>query len=326
MQRTDRADSPRVSVVIPAFNAARDIGGAVESVFRQTFSDFEVIVVNDGSPDTGHLERAMAQRRLYIRYFCHETNRGAAAARNTGIRAARGSLIAFLDADDLWAPDFLRRQVWFLDANPGCALVYCDAHISGETPLAGKRFMDTAPSVGEVTLESLITQRCNIPLSTVVARRDPLLAVGLFDEAIRRGQDYDLWMRLAAAGATMRYQRLVLTERRVRANGLSGDPAAEFDRAIRILEHFGRTQPPEIRTIIRARMHGLMDQLEIERAKQRLRDANFEAARYHLSATKRRSLKCRLALLGLQIAPRLVRRAFLAAQPVRLGAQMAEAR
>jgi len=326
MQPTERAGSPRVSVVIPAFNAERDIGDALASVFRQSFSDFEVIVVDDGSPDGPEMDGAVAPFGSRIRYIRHTVNRGAAAARNSGLRAARGSLIAFLDADDLWMPDFLRRQVWFLDAHRDCGLVYCDAQISGESPLAGRRFMETAPSTGAVTLESLIAQRCNIPLSTVVMRRKPAFDVGLFDEAIRRGQDYDLWLRLAPAGVSMCYQRVVLTERRVRATGLSGDSTAEFERAIRILDHFGRTQPAEVRTIVRARLNTLMDRLEIEHAKRRLRDANFAAARYHLSATKRRSLKWRLALLGLQIAPRLMRRAYLAAQPVRLDARMAEAR
>jgi glycosyltransferase involved in cell wall biosynthesis len=315
-----------VSVVVPAFNAARDIGEALGSIFRQTFSDFEVIVVDDGSPDALEMDRSIAPFRDRIHYIRHQVNRGAAAARNTGLRAARGSIVAFLDADDLWAPDFLRRQVWYLDAHRDCALVYCDARISGESPLAGRRFMETAPSDGEVTLRSLITQECNIPLSTVVMHRQPIDAVGCFDESIRRGQDYDLWLRLAAAGVPMRYQRLVLTERRVRTTGLSGDPTAEFQRAIHILDHFGRTQPAAIRTLVRARMNALMDQLEIEHAKQRLRDANFAAARFHLSATKHRSLKWRLALLALRVAPRLLRRAYLAAQPLRLGERMAEAR
>jgi glycosyltransferase involved in cell wall biosynthesis len=325
MPHTESAVSPRVSVVIPAFKSARDIADALDSVFRQSFTSFEVIVVDDASPDAVEMQRAIAPFADRICYIRHTRNRGAGAARNTALRAARGALIAFLDADDLWSPDFLHRQVSFLDTHPDCALVYCDARISGESPLAGRRFMETAPSTGDVTLHRLITQECNIPLSTVVMRRDPLFAVGLFDEAIRRGQDYDLWLRLAAAGTTMRYQRVVLTERRVRASGLSGSPTREFERAIRILDHFGRTQAPAVRTVVRARMSTLLDQLEIEHAKERLRDAHFAAARRHLSAAKHRSLKWRLVLLGLHIAPRLMRRAYLATRPFRLDA-VAEAR
>src|SRR5262249_4654308 len=157
-----------------------------------------------------------------IRYVV-QPNRGAGAARNTGIRLSRGRYIGLLDADDRWAPDFLQRQVWFLDRHRDVDLVYADATLSGESPLAGGRFMDKAPSAGEVTLLSLIEQRCNIILSTVVARRDTIVSAGLFDESLRRGQDFDLWLRLAFRGATLRYQRIVLGERRVRAEGLSGD-------------------------------------------------------------------------------------------------------
>src|SRR5262249_25653614 len=101
MERVDRTCSPRVSVIVPAFNAARDSGDALGSVFGQTFSDFEAIVVDDASPDETELSRAIAPFRGRVRYIRHAVNRGAAAARNTGLRGARGSLIAFLDADDL---------------------------------------------------------------------------------------------------------------------------------------------------------------------------------------------------------------------------------
>jgi glycosyltransferase involved in cell wall biosynthesis len=314
---------PRVSVVIPVYNTGRDIADALDSVFRQTFSSFEVIVVDDASSDSNALEAALGPFLSRVIYIRHAVNRGAGAARNTALRIARGDYVAFLDADDLWRPEFLSRQVWFLDAHHECALVYSDARISGESPLAGKRFMETAPSLGDVTLFSLIRQTCNIPLSTVVMRREPLFAVGLFDEAIRRGQDYDLWLRLAAAGVSMRYQRVVLTERRVRADGLSGSPAAEFERVLHVLANFGRTQPSAVRAALGGRMDALRDELEILRAKDRLRDADFAAARHHLSATRNRCLKWRLALLGLQVAPRLLRRAYLATQPAPWKARVA---
>ncbi|HYM25626.1 MAG TPA: glycosyltransferase family A protein [Vicinamibacterales bacterium] len=306
-----RPARPRVSIVIPAYNAARDIADALDSVFRQTFSDFEAIVVNDASPDTADLERAIEPFSSRIRYVRHPQNRGAGAARNTALAAAGGELVAFLDADDLWFPEFLQRQMQFLDANPGCALVYADARISGESPLAGTRFMQQAPSSGAVTLLSLIAQTCNIPLSTVVMRREPLAAAGGFDADLRRGQDYELWLRLAANGVAMRYQRLVLTERRVRTTGLSGTPEEELVRVLYVLERFGRTQPTTIRSAVRERLSVLSDALGIERAKARLRDADFDGALHHLASTRKRSLKWQLALIGLQVAPRLLRRAYL---------------
>src|SRR5215216_152427 len=101
-----------VSIIIPAFNAAEFIGETLASVAAQTFKNHEVIVVNDGSPDTEDLERELKRYPARLQYIKQE-NRGAAAARNTGLRAASGEFVAFLDADDTWLPNFLEKQVAF---------------------------------------------------------------------------------------------------------------------------------------------------------------------------------------------------------------------
>src|SRR5262249_40077079 len=150
-----------------------------------------------------------------------------AVARNAGIARARGRYVAFLDADDRWLPTLLASQVGYLDANASVALVYADALVTGES-LAGHRFIEGAPSDGEVTLLSLIQQRCNVILSTVVVHRDAIVKAGMFDEGLRRGQDFDLWLRMALRGAAIAYQRAVLAERRVRASVLSGDAISEL--------------------------------------------------------------------------------------------------
>ena len=307
---------PAVSVIIPAYQASGDIADALASVFAQTFTNFEVIVVNDGSPDTAELERALQPYRERIRYFS-QPNRGAGAARNAGIRTARGRYLALLDADDLWYPEFLRRQTWLLEANPACGLVYCDSLISGDSVLAGRRFMETAPSCGEVTLVSLIAQQCNIALSTVVVRRSAVVDAGLFDEGLRRGQDFDLWLRLALRGVGMRYQEAVLAERRVRTNGLSGDSLAEIQRALHVLDRFGcaHALDQEARTALRVRLMALIDRLEVEQAKQRIVEGDFAAARRHLAIARERPWKLRLALVALQVSPRLMRAAYLRMRP-----------
>jgi glycosyltransferase involved in cell wall biosynthesis len=276
---------------------------------RQRYRRFEIIVVNDGSPDTDALEAALAPFRGAIRYFV-QANRGAAAARNVGIEAARGEWIAFLDADDWWTDDLLVRQFEFLGRQPDIDLVYADARLSGESPLAGRRFMEQAPSHGKVTLESLIRQRCNVLLSTVVVRRGVLLAVGGFDETIRRGHDFDLWLRLALRGFRMAYQRLVLAERRMRADGLSGDSIAELERALHVLQRFGDRHdlPDRARAAVARRTACLADRLAIERAKSRLLDGDFVAARMHLDAAASWTFKVQLAALGLNLAPKLLRR------------------
>jgi len=328
MTSPQRSDSPAVSIVIPAFRASADIPDALASVFRQTFTDFEAIVVNDGSPDTPELEQALRPYEGRVRYMV-QPNRGAAAARNTGVWAAQGRYIAFLDADDLWTPEFLRRQVAFLDAHPESTLVYADALITGDTPLARRRFAQTAPSQGPATLLNLIEQRCNIMLSTVVVRRDALLEAGLFDESVRRGHDADLWFRLAWRGAMLDYQPQVLAERRVRSDGLSGDRLSELTRAVAVMTRFGELYElsGKERTALTVRLEHLQKQIEVEEAKRRLIEGNFAAARTRLAlyrpSSLRASLKVRAALIGLRIAPRLLRRVYLSLRgaPASSGAQ-----
>jgi hypothetical protein len=130
--------------------------------------------------------------------------------------------------------------VALIDSDRRCALVYCNARVSGESPLAGQRVTDMAPSDGDVTLISLIQRPCRIVLSTVVARRRAIVAAGLFDETLRRGQDFELWLRLAWRGEVIAYHRDVLADRRVRDEGLSGEAVRTVERALNVLDRFAR--------------------------------------------------------------------------------------
>ena len=306
--------APTASVIVPAFNAAADIPAALASVFAQSFGAFEVIVVNDGSSDD--LESSLRPFRDRIIYL-EQPNRGAAAARNAGIRAARGQYIAFLDADDVWRPDFLQRQIGYLGSHPQCDLVYSDALISGDSPLAGRRFMQGAPSREPVTLLSLLNLESHVITSTVVVRRDKVMEAGLFDEALHRGHDYELWLRLALNGARIAFQRDVLAERRARPEGLTGDTLTELQRPLTVMSYFAqRTDlPDEARLALRRSMMQMGDAVEVEMGKRRLIEGNFAAARHHLGSTKHRPLKLRLALLGLRLAPGLVQRLYTAMRP-----------
>src|SRR5260370_36978455 len=125
-QSIEASGAERVSVIIPAYNVAPYIAETLESVFAQTKSAFEVIIVNDGSPDTEKLEGALPTFRDRILYLEQE-NRGLSGARNTGIRAAKGDLIALLDGDDLWMPKYIETQTEFLRRHPEYDLVYCNA-------------------------------------------------------------------------------------------------------------------------------------------------------------------------------------------------------
>src|SRR5277367_2362464 len=128
-----RPGLPQVSVVIPAYNAAAYNAGTLDSVFAQTFADFEVVLVNDGSPDTDALEQELKPYLTRIRYF-KQANRGPSAARNLGIREAKGMYVAFLDADDFWLPQHLSSQISRLGGNKNLGLVYSDAlHLRGDS-------------------------------------------------------------------------------------------------------------------------------------------------------------------------------------------------
>jgi glycosyltransferase involved in cell wall biosynthesis len=307
-----------VSVIIPAFRAAGYISDTLSSVFTQTFTDFEVVLVNDGSPDTLRLIEALAPWRDRLIYIEQE-NAGAGAARNAGLTVARGELVAFLDADDRWLPGFLESQVRFLEQHPACEMVYADARMTGDTPLAGKSFMATTPSEGPVTFQSLLTQRCTVLTSSVVVRRAAIEAVGRFDASLRRGQDFDLWLRLAHRGVQIAYQREALIERIVRADGLSADPVTELERAIRVLKGIGTklTLDTAEGEILQRQITSLASVLELERGKRCLRAGRFDAARQHFQGSLALvpQWKLRLVLTVMGIAPRTFQRAYMRLRP-----------
>ena len=216
---------PLVSVIIPAYRAAKWISTTLDSVLAQTFTDYEITVVNDGSPDTEELERVLEPYRHRIRYLCQE-NQGLSGARNTGIRASSSRYIAPLDADDIWEPEHLAAQIAVLEANPSIDVVYADARLFGDIPNAGRTLMELSPCEEEITFERLVTRQCIVPVCVSVARRESLLRAGLFDPALRRTEDFDLWLRILQQGGRMTCQRRVLGRYRRHSDSLSSDAVA----------------------------------------------------------------------------------------------------
>lgn len=309
---TPQASTPIVSVVIPAYNVAPYISETLDSVFAQTFALYEVIVVNDGSPDTKELERALDAYLNRIVYLKQE-NRGAGAARNQGVLAACGEFVAFLDADDLWLPDYLSEQIKFIEEGD-YDFAYADALLFGQSPLAGRTFMQIAPSNGEVTFESLINGECNVITSGVVARRSLILEVGMFDEQLRNSQDFELWVRLVRKGARTAYQRKVLLRYRYHENSLSGDALNQIKRELRVLGKIESSYDltPEEREDVSKAMAAIGANLELETGKLHLAKGEFEEARaaFLKANATRRSLKLSAALLLLRISPRLLQRLY----------------
>jgi len=197
------APLPRVSVVIPAFNSCAFIEATIASVLRQDFDSFEIVIVDDGSTDeTPDVVRAMEVQHPGRIRLVEQSNSGSAVARNRGVREARGELIAFIDADDLWFPEKLGAQVRYLDANPDVGIVYCGwaELLPGDTPDLDRAESANA-SPHEIDpdasgwLYTTLLDDCVVWTSTVVARRALLERVGGFDPDLRRGQDYDYWLR-----------------------------------------------------------------------------------------------------------------------------------
>ena len=307
------APFPTVSVVVPAYNVAPFIGAALASVRAQTFSDFEVIVVNAGSPDTSDLEAALAPYGDRIVYVKQE-NRGAGAARNAGLRLARGEYIAFLDGDDIWLPEFLADQMSLL-TDGGYDLVYANAMFIGESPVAGRTYMELNPSEGEVTFESLLAGRCVVITSGVLVRKQPVFQVGLFDESLRNSQDFDLWLRLARdGGVRIGYQRKVLLHHRKREGSLASDPTDSLGGEIQVLEKVGRRG--DLTGAQRASLEATLSQrranLEIARGKYLLADGDFDGAESALQCAyaHQPNPKLKSVLVALRLAPRLVQRTY----------------
>jgi glycosyltransferase involved in cell wall biosynthesis len=221
--------APRVSIIIPCYNTSGLVAETLRSVYAQTFKDFEVVIVNDGSPDTPDLEQAIAPWRDRLVYV-HTENCGLAGARNNGIRASRGELIALLDSDDIWEPNYLAVQVRKLDENPTADIVYPNAMIFGDRP-GGYEF---PRSHGEVTFNSLVQERCVVMVS-VLARRSALERAGLFDGTLRSCEDFDMWLRCVKHGSRIIYHSNVLVRYRKRPGSLSSDPVWMSSSAIRVL-------------------------------------------------------------------------------------------
>ncbi len=182
---------PRISVIIPTYNRASRLAQAIESVLAQTFQDFELIVVDDGSADdTLQVVRRFADRVRYIR----QPHRGVSAARNTGIRHGRGEWLAFLDSDDRWLPHKLERQMAALEQT-GRKICYTDEiwirNGCRVNPRRRHRKYD-----GWIFVHCL--PLCIISPSSVVIHRRVFETVGLFDETLPACEDYDLWLRITA--------------------------------------------------------------------------------------------------------------------------------
>jgi glycosyltransferase involved in cell wall biosynthesis len=189
---------PRVSVIIPAYNAAAYLPCAIDSVVGQTYPDWEIVVVDDGSTDHTRAVVDSYQPQLTDKLqYIHQANRGLPAARNTGMRAARGELIALLDADDVWLPHRLARGVPVLDGDPEIGLAHARVvRIDVQGSVTGQLKVAPEDLSGRIA-RKIYTRRAHIVCPTVMFRKACLDTAGWFDETMQATEDRDLWFRIA---------------------------------------------------------------------------------------------------------------------------------
>lgn len=227
--------APIVSVVIPNYNHAQYISDAIHSVLNQTFRDFEIIVVDDGSTDDSR--ETVATFGDQVQYIWQK-NSGLSAARNTGIRRARGEFIGVLDADDMYEPDFLSVLVPRLQADREAGAVYCGYRFvdASNAPLPQAEAREVPP---DRLFQALVDGNFLVPESILVRKRCYDEA-GLFDVAFRACEDVDMWLRISK-----RYKVLgvtnILTRHRILPHSMSTDPSRQTENRLAVIQkHFGR--------------------------------------------------------------------------------------
>jgi glycosyltransferase involved in cell wall biosynthesis len=308
MEASQRSQTPTVSVIIPAWNTAGLIAECIDSVLAQTYRDFEIIVVNDGSPDTDLLERVLAPYEKQIRYVRQE-NRGPSAARNLGILLATGKYIAFLDSDDEWLPQHLSEQMSILTKDSSLDLVYADYVLVRNGKRVGHGF-GLEPQHPPVTFEKILTEECTVGTSSTVAKRQALITAGLFDERFRCCEDFDLWLRMSFRGAKITYHSGLHMLHRLACESLSGN---RYTMKRARIEVYKKAASLPVSVAQRALIDFLILKNEAEcqtdLVKQHLQKREYSKALQaaQFASQTKRNWKMRATVLGLQKLPGVFR-------------------
>lgn len=245
--------TPRVSIIIPAYNRANMILTALKSVLAQTYPDWEAIVVDDGSSDNTR-EVVAGVKDARVRYIYQE-NKGLPGARNAGIRASSGEYVAFLDSDDAFLPEKLALQVPVLDANPDLCLV---AGGFIEVDMNMRPLREIRPWVKNPTLDLLDWVRtCSFCVGSPLVRRGWLDRAGLFDENMRYVEDWDLWLRMASMGCHMQWLKKPVYLYRMHASSMVRQAVMMKNGMIAMFDKFfARPDLPPEASALRGKAYG----------------------------------------------------------------------
>lgn len=283
---------PVFTIVIPAYNAQATLQSCVGSALGQTEPDLEVVIVDDGSTDrTSEVARAFTDPRVGV---ITQPNGGLPAARNAGIRRARAETVCFLDADDLLLPHYLETVRRTLSAHPHADFVYCDAYtfddhtrrVRKNTTTHYVRRPSPPPSTPDGMLGELIKR--NFMIIPVAVRRPVIETAGLFDESMTAAEDWDMWLRLSAAGHLAVEVPQPLGLRREHASQMSADQGRMVTNHIYMWEKLlaGPPLAPEREAQIRARLADARRTQQAIRGEDRV-GAFLRATRLRLGALKR---------------------------------------
>jgi glycosyltransferase involved in cell wall biosynthesis len=295
---------------MPAYNVQPYIGDAIRSALAQTYTDFELIVVDDGSKDgTADVVRELADRDPRIQ-LVQQGNRGLAGARNSALRAARGAFFALLDSDDLWEPDFLAEQMAILEARPDVDIVTGNGWCLGGAKHGqlARPFPDPRPVP---SLASIIGDEWSVFIMSVF-RRHVYTTIGAFDESMRSNEDYDFWLRAAVAGFVFHRNDKPLGHYRIRSDSLS---ASDVRMLRGILQVYTKLRPviaglPREMSILDRQIGRFEAEWMAAEARLAIDIADFEAAREHLGAlhARRGGAALGLARLLARWAPKTLTR------------------
>ncbi len=235
---SDRSAIPVVSVVVAAYNMGQYIEVAVRSVLDQTFSDLEVIVVDDGSTDGTPDVMCAFEQESRVRYI-RQANAGQPRAKNAGVKAARGRFIAFCDADDVWVVDKLSKQLRIFDADDRIGVVY--SQVATIDPDGNRTGEITGDGPSGSVLNELFVKNF-VPFGTSVVRREVIDEIGMFDETLAMGIDWDLWLR-AAVRWRFHFMREPLYLYRVWPGQMSRNWKGRYEHCFRIMQNFLKQHP-----------------------------------------------------------------------------------
>lgn len=304
-------ERPLVSVIIPAHNTAQYIAETLDSVLAQSFRSFEVLVVNDGSPDSEELQRVLEPYRQRIAYLVQD-NRGPGAARNLGIQHARGEFLAFLDSDDVWRPAYLAEQLRAFENDPDLDLIYCDFEFFGDTASAGKTFVQLYPPKSEaVNLQTLVTGDCpTIYPSCALVKRQVIVDAGAFDETFwSYGEDFDLWLRVAYRGGKLAFQKKVLAARRSWSGSSNTARLRVANGYLSVLRKLQKNAAlsSDLRLAIDRNLVQAQAAIHVWNGKRQFANGEYQAAKASFSEANNclHSKKLTLVVLALRLMPKL---------------------